>query len=346
MNNLPASFFPRALLLLSIIFVYASCAAAKSAEATEYLMGTRVFIRVAPCGRDAQADIQEIIQEIRRFDAAASAHRENSFPARLARDGEANFTNEEEKSILLPMLREAFAFARASGGAFDPFIGKLSKLWGFSSLAMRAEPPRADEIAQALAASGHQKLLRLDEDGMAVARHTELDLGAIAKGEMLDRAAARLYAWGYRRALLNFGGDVYVIGDRIDAEGEPWRIAVQHPRKAQAYLGVARIQDGAMATSADDERFFIHEGKRWHHILNPFTGLPASEAVSASVIGPRAALADALATALFVLGADRGLALLAQYPGYHALFVFMSNDILQERMSPGFADAAGWKAAE
>jgi len=340
----PPKYFVRPVLLCALLA--ASCAAEKSVETTEYLMGTRVYIRVAPCGRDTRADMREIIQEIRRFEDAVSAQKEGSFPSRLARAGEARFKNEEEKEILLPMLQEAFAAARASGGAFDPLIGRLAKLWGFSSPTMRAEPPGAEEIAQAIAAGGRQKLRSLDESGMAAAPGAELDLGAIAKGEILDRVAARLASWGYRQALLNFGGDVRVMGGRIGAEGEPWRIAVQHPRAAQKYLGVARMCDGALATSADNERFFMHLGKRYHHILNPATGMPASGAISVSVLGPRAALADALATALFVLGAERGPALLERYPGYHALFVVMADGALQERMSPGFADAAAWQKEE
>jgi len=334
-----------------LLCVCASCAS-ESAEAVEYLMGTRIEIRLARSPeRDAERDLRELIQDIRNFERIVSAQGEGSFPARLALDGAAYFKDEEEKSYLLPMLQAAFAMARASGGSFDPLIGSLTRLWGFSSLNMRDTPPGEEELARALAKSGYTNLLWLDERGMAVKNEAELDLGAIAKGEILDHAAARLLSWGYRQALLNFGGDVRVLGARIgaplascaprtghkQAEDGAWRIALRHPRDAQEHWKVLRIHDGAVVTSGDYERFFMYQGKRYQHILNPRDGLPAGGVASASVVGPRAALADALSTALFVMGVEPGLGLLTHFPEYHALFICLSNDILVEHASPGFA---------
>jgi thiamine biosynthesis lipoprotein len=321
--------------------LFVSCSPARGIEAVEYLMGTRILIRLAPCeGRNAREDIQAIIQEIRKFEYVVSAHREDSFCARLALHGEANFETEDEKEYLYPLLVEAFTLARASGGSFDPLIGRLTALWGFSSLALPAAPPLEEARTQALAASGQGRLLRLNESGMAVERGAALDLGAIAKGEILDRVAEELSSWGYRQALLNFGGDVRVLGPRISAKDEPWRVALQHPRKAQGYWEIVHIRGGAVATSGDYERYFLYQGERYHHILDPESGLPARRAVAASVLGPRAALTDALSTALFVLGAEDGLKLLTHFPDYHGMVVFLSNDTLIDQRSPGFAEFA------
>jgi thiamine biosynthesis lipoprotein len=327
--------------------------AAQSFEAVEYLMGTRILIRFAPIPeRDAEKDSLEIIDMIRSFERAAGADKEGSFCSRLApahgaayTSREVYFKNEEEKAYVYPMLLEAFALARASGGAFDPLLGNLTLLWGFSGDAMRSEPPGAEEISHALAASGYKNLLWLDERGMAVKNGARLDLGAVAKGEILDQVCAQLHAWGYRQALLNFGGDVRVMGSRVRTDGDAWRIALQHPRQAQGYWGIAHLREGAVATSGDYERFFTHKGKRYHHILDPASGLPAGAVVSASVLGPRAVLTDMLSTALFVMGAERGLTLLSypEYSEYHALFICASNETLYERMSPGFAEAAAWE---
>ena len=341
--------FVRPIIYLAAVCVFSallSCSSAQSIEAVDYLMGTRVLIRLTPSeGRDVREDIKAVLLAVRAFEHTTSAHREDSFPARLALHGEAAFESEDEKA-LYPLLGEAFALARASGGSFDPLLGGLTKLWGFSaSLALPVSPPADEERYRLVAVSGYEKLIRLDERGMAVTKGAALDLGAIAKGAILDRAAEMLLSWGYTQALLNFGGDVLVLGARAGTKDEPWRVALQHPRESQGYWGVVHMRGGAVATSGDYERYFMYDGERYHHILDPHTGLPARNAVSASVIGPRAALTDALSTALFVLGAERGFEMLAHFPEYHGLVVFLSNDVLIDRKSLGFVHAASWKPA-
>lgn len=155
--------------------------------------------------------------------------------------------------------------------------------------------------------------VELPSPGMA------LDLGGIAKGYAVDRARSILAAHGVRQALIVAGGNVYGLGS---APGNrPWKVAVQHPRAPEAVLGVIPARDTAVDTSGDYQRFFEQDGVRYHHILDPHTGYPARRSQSVTVTHPSAAWADALATACFVLGPERGAELIARVPGAAALFV-------------------------
>jgi thiamine biosynthesis lipoprotein len=145
-----------------------------------------------------------------------------------------------------------------------------------------------------------------------------VDLGAIAKGYAIDRALAVLRSFGITSAAINAGGDIGLLGSKQD---RPWRIGVQHPRQPGEVLVTIEARDRAVVTSGDYERFFERDGRRYHHLFDPHSGYPADRCQSVTVLAPNAMLADALATALFVLGPEAGLALLHDYPGVDALIV-------------------------
>ncbi|MCA9543427.1 MAG: FAD:protein FMN transferase, partial [Myxococcales bacterium] len=139
-------------------------------------------------------------------------------------------------------------------------------------------------------------------------------LGGIAKGYAIDKAAAVLKAHGLRAFIVDGGGDLFIAGEK--APGVPWTVGVQHPRADRVLLALP-ARDQAVVSSGDYERFFELGGRRYHHILDPKTGLPAGKSVAVTVRAPDATRADALATALFVLGPVEGLAL-AQAQGVDA----------------------------
>ncbi len=145
-----------------------------------------------------------------------------------------------------------------------------------------------------------------------------LDLGGVAKGWAADRAAARAMACGAWGVLVDAGGDLRMMGHR---PGAPWRIGVRHPREQGGILTVLEVEGGAVATSGDYERYFEHGGFRYHHLLDPRTGMPARGAVSVTVLCAHAWRADALATALFVMGPERAIAFAARTKGLEALVI-------------------------
>ncbi len=315
-------------------------------EVNDYQLGTHIAIRLVPVkGRDAAGDARAELAILREEGRTLDANRDDGLFAHLAERGEYRWVSPDERALVEPMLELGISLARKTDGAFDPALGTLSRLWGFSSLTPRREPPNGEELAQALGQAGWKRILRPGPDGFRVVPGTWIDLGGIAKGVLADRMAARLRRLGYRQGILDLGGNILVLGERPD--GGHWRVAVRHPRAGNRWLGMIQVRDRAVVTSGDYERFFIHNNTRYHHIVNPLTGYPADGVLSVTIVGPEAGIADALSTAMFVLGPERGLAVLQrEFPDYHALFVRGGKTGgLQIQASPGFAGATHWKPA-
>lgn len=214
-------------------------------------------------------------------------------------------------------------------GSFDPTIGSVSRLWGFWD---GAEPPPRDSIEQALAAVGLARYL-LGERGRGVV----FDLGGIAKGYAVDLAAQKLRGLGFRSAIINAGGDLSLVGKRPD--GRPWRIAIRHPRQRGTFIGYLDLEDVSVATSGDYEKYFIFDGRRYHHILDPRTGWPGHASASVTVVASGTCLSDALATGLFVMGPEMGLGAVEGWDGVEAVFVHADGDSLE--VSRGLAGSFG-----
>jgi len=146
-----------------------------------------------------------------------------------------------------------------------------------------------------------------------------LELGGLAKGFILDRAIAVLKNYLVRSAFINAGGDIALLGSRPD--GEPWKLGILHPRAEKKILAVLEASDRAVVTSGDYERHFDRDGIAYHHIIDPKAGKPARKLASVTVIAATAAEADALSTAIFVLGPSEGLVLIERMPGVEGVLV-------------------------
>ena len=201
------------------------------------------------------------------------------------------------------LLEKAAPLAERSGYRFDPAIGGLVRLWGFHA----DTPPQGPPPGEAALLDWRQHKPSLADlywdEGQVFSRNPalQLDFGAFAKGHALDQAIARLRALGIDNAIVNAGGDLRAIGRRAD---RPWRIGIRHPRAPGVLASLEIEGDESLFTSGDYERFFEYEGRRYHHILDPFTGRPATGITSVTVLHRDATTADAAATALFVAGAD------------------------------------------
>jgi thiamine biosynthesis lipoprotein len=268
-------------------------------------------------------------QEAARFDY----RREESSLRRLNTEGNARLEPE-----LAALLRTALDIATASGGAFDPTLLPVSSLWGFDE---GGRLPGQEKIREAMAKTGYQAV-SLDAGGKAaLPSGFGLDLGGIAKGAVVDLLAAELLASGRGDFLIEAGGDILVSG--LKEGGRPWVVAIRHPRRSDAVLGLLRLgaeaERTAVVTSGDYERYFEQDGVRYHHILNPATGAPARGLVSVTVIAPTCAEADGLATAAFVLGAEAGLRLLEERAHVEGLLVVKGPETdgrLTARVTSGF----------
>lgn len=238
----------------------------------------------------------------------------------------------------LDVLEQAVTMSELTGGAFDATIGPLVELWGFGAGDAPGRIPDSEVLDRLLSDAGFE-YLRLRESPPAVRRTrpgVQLDLSAIAKGYAVDRIWELLSEAGLAAYLVDVGGEVRTRGRRAD--GRNWSIGVENPEGTGVAEAVP-LRDAAIATSGDYRNFFEYEGRRYSHVLDPRTGWPVSHELTAvSVISSTTVMADALATALLVLGPETGLEL-AEHEQIAARLVVRSTDGLTVLRTPAFEAA-------
>jgi len=220
------------------------------------------------------------------------------------------------------VIERALFYAGISGGAFDPTVGPLVALWGIGGDDPRV--PTQTEIDTVLPLVNWRDV-ELDRERRSVFLRRPgmaLDLGGIAKGYAADEAAALIRKARLRRAIIDLGGNIMTFGVRQD--GQPWRVGIQDPLDNRgAYIGIVEVRDRTVVTSGVYERNFEADGVLYHHIFSPFDGYPAANGLlSVTIIADASIDADALSTAVFVMGFERGMALLESLEGIEGIFVF------------------------
>jgi thiamine biosynthesis lipoprotein len=280
--------------------------------------------------------IAAAVLEINRLDALMSNWVQTSDVSRInAVAGSGEWIDVAPETF--QVLTESAWIAEQSGGAFDITVGAFKGLWKFDEDNDGTIPKRADVLAR-LPYIDYRGVL-LDPAGRRarLARKGQsITLGGIAKGLVVDRAVAKLREAGLRDFLVQAGGDLYASGRHGDRD---WKVGIQDPRagtekgrSGDTSFALLTLSNSAFNTSGDYERFVIRDGRRYHHILDPRTGYPVEHTRSVTVLAATSFLADTLDTALFVLGADKGLALIARLPGVEAVIVDSSNQV---HTSPG-----------
>ena len=224
------------------------------------------------------------------------------------------------------VLDTSMTVFRQSRGAFDPALGALDILWGFSIQPPPTAPPSGQAIKRAMADA--HCLSHMANGWIRSSAACQLDFGGIAKGYIVDQGIRVLRQHDIRNAIINAGGNLRVLGSHGK---RAWHIGIKHPRRPASILGAIDLNDGeSISTSGDYEHFFIYKGKRYHHILNPETGWPSRGVQSATIVAPTGILSDAWSTALFVLG-PAGLPLVARL-GMDGLIVDAQGRL---HMTPG-----------
>jgi thiamine biosynthesis lipoprotein len=229
-------------------------------------------------------------------------------------------------SQTLEIVKKAVDIAEYTNGAYDPTIGPVIKLWGFSSQSAAPSIPPENKIREAIKLVNYKKIhidiskseIFLEEKGM------EIDLGGIAKGYAADMAVEVIKSKGIKTALVAVAGDIKGFG--LKPNGQPWNIGIQNPKTEEDVFATLHLKDTSISTSGDYQRFFVKDGQRYHHILDPETGYPASGIISISVIAPDGFMADGLSTGIFVLGPEKGIKLLESL-GLSGLIVDSSSEI-------------------
>lgn len=307
---LKRSFLYIFILVLAFVGIFISLRKGQELEAShssrQWLsMGTVAAFDFYGEGEADAADIvkgafEEVSRELSLFDSESALFC-------LNRDGALSFDFSSRTNFLF-VLSVAMEVARSSGGAFDPTINPLMRLWGFRKGVVEAELPSKDLLQSALGKVGYQYIsiatnqancveVRFLRPGM------ELDFGGIAKGYAVDLAYERLVMAGFTDFLINLGGNIRVCG--VPSQGRStWSIAIRDPASPDRTTGeIIELRSGeAVATSGSYERYVVIDGKEYSHIIDPRTGLPVERTDSVTVIAPSAILADALSTARFVNG--------------------------------------------
>jgi FAD:protein FMN transferase len=323
------------------MFLFVSCseeakppaAGARLVERVRPAMGAEVHISAWTADETtALGAFDAVFAEFERLESIMSVWREGSEvqrlnvaagqrPVRIGRD-------------LQRVLRDARQVSEWTNGKFDVTFGALSGLWKFDHdqdntipdpAAVRARLPLVDY--RALEVDEQAGTAFLTRAGMRV------HLGGIGKGYAIDRGAALLRDRGLRDFMIQSGGDLYVAGARGD---RPWRVAIRDPRgPVDRSIAALDLTDGTFSTSGDYERFFMKDGRRYHHILDPDLGEPARGCQSVTIVAESATVADGLSTGVFVLGPAAGLALIERLPHVEGVIVTDQGEIL---VSTGLKD--------
>jgi thiamine biosynthesis lipoprotein len=294
------------------------------------IMGTRVTVTLwhDDRARGEQA-IAAVLAEMRRIDAAWNP--DNPAGELAALNAGAARQPVRVSAEMLQVLARARDFGELTGGAFDVTFASVGHYYDYRAGAAPSDAQRRE----ALPAIDYRSVILDPVAGTVRYTHpgTRIDLGGIAKGHAIDCAVRVLREHGVAHASVSAGGDSYLLGDR---RGRPWLVGIKNPRGEQAAL-VLPLSDTALSTSGDYERYFIDpaSGERIHHILNPRTGRSAEGIASVSVLGPRGIDTDALSTSVFVLGVERGLALLNRLPGVDGVIIDRSGKVFySEGLAP------------
>jgi thiamine biosynthesis lipoprotein len=290
-------------------------------QGEQAIMGTAIRVELWAAQRSqAQAAIAAVMDEMHRIDRAMSPHKPESELSRInahAADGPVPVSDEMAR-----LIDRALAFSRLSGGAFDITYAGVGHLYDYR----QGIRPGDEQIEQARAAVGY-RYLELDAAAQTVRfarRGVRIDLGGFAKGHAVDNAAAILARHGIAHAVVSAGGDSRVLGDR---RGRPWTIAIRHPRRRDQVVAVLPLEDTALSTSGDYERFFEQDGRRHHHVIDPATGRSPDGVHSVTILAPDGLTAEAWSKTLFVLGVQKGLPLLETQPGLDAVVVDAAGNL-------------------
>lgn len=290
------------------------------------LMGTLVQVTLMdgdetgyePAAEAAFAEIARLEKLLSSYDPASDV----SLISKAAGDRAVKVAPE-----VVEVVVRALEISRLSSGAFDPTVGALARAWGYSG--EKGFVPSKEEVAKLLPLVDYTSVVvdETDSTVMLKKKGMVLNLGGVAKGYIVGKAIAALKARGMRRGIIHAGGDMTVFqSNGGNNGGEPFVIGIQHPREKKL-LGELLITNGAVATSGDYERFFMKDGVRYHHILDPETGFPARRSRSATVTSIDPTQADALSTAAFVMGPSAGLAMIEKIEGAQALIVDTDGNI-------------------
>jgi thiamine biosynthesis lipoprotein len=289
-------------------------------------MGTVVEITLIGEEEESEKASLRAFQEIKRIEQLMSPWIGSSDVSRVNRLAGKEWVKVSPETI--DVVKKAQEISELSEGGFDITVGPLTQLW--RTAREKGIPPSAGDVKEKLDLVNFRNVM-MDREGKILLKKKgmAIDLGGIAKGYAVDRAFELLRSLGIKNLIVNAGGDLRAGGSKTD---QPWTIGIQDPRVSQKVMARLPISEAAIATSGDYEKFFTYQGKRYHHIFNPRDGFPTEGCQSVTVVCKDGITADGLATAVFVLGPEKGYSLCQSLEGVECLIIDKDGKI---KFSPG-----------
>jgi thiamine biosynthesis lipoprotein len=309
-------------LSFAVISLSAAAAHADWHHREAAIMGTRIAVELwHDDAIEAGKAMEAVLDEMRRVDALMSHYKPESQLSQINQRAALGPVRVDAELALL--IDRAGKLSELSDGAFDITYASVGYLYDYRA----HKRPTDEQISAGLGAVSWRHVI-VDLQASTV-RYTQpgvrIDLGGIAKGYAVDRAIAILRSLGVEHASVTAGGDTMIMGDRF---GRPWVVGIQHPDGPGKVIARIPMVDAAISTSGDYERYFDEDGKRYHHIINPRTGRSVGEVRSVTIIGPDATTTDGLSTSVFVMGPERGIALIERLGDVDAVIVKSDGKVL------------------
>lgn len=295
----------------------------------EAIMGTAIHVELwCDDAQNGVRAIDAVMREMHRIDHAMSPYKTASELSRINRDAEKSAVHISAE--MFSLLERAQAFSEISNGAFDLSYAAVGRLYDYRL----GKTPTAQELQKARQAVGYRHVVldsrkqtvRFAKPGMCI------DLGGFAKGYAVDNAADLLRQHGIKHANVSAGGDSRAIGDR---RGRPWSIGVRDPRNPAKVIAILPLEDTSISTSGDYERYFEKNGVRFHHLIDPATGMSPDQVRSVTILGDDGLTTEAYSKCVFVLGVEKGLRLVESHAGLDAVIVDAEGVL---HYSTGFLD--------
>jgi thiamine biosynthesis lipoprotein len=279
------------------------------------MMGTEISVYLWHDDSAAgQAAVEAVFEEATRIDELMSTYKEDSLISRINRDAAKGPVAAGDE--LYGLILRSLDISVLTLGAFDVTYDSVGQHYDFRE----RRRPNASTVEDELQSIDY-RLIKMHPDTRSIEFEREgvrINLGGIAKGYTVEQGVNILRRLGVTNAIVTAGGDSRLLGDR---RGKPWIVGVKNPRKDGEVAVRIPLENEAISTSGDYERFFDEDGIRYHHIIRPETGLPADGVHSATIVGPDAVITDALSTSVFVMGVDKGLRLIGTLPDYEGIVI-------------------------
>lgn len=311
-----------------ILLIFCNANAQIAVKRDTVLMGSRFDITIlAADSTSAEKNINQVIDEITRIENLISEWKPSSQVSEVNRNAGIKAIKVDKE--LFDLTKRALAFSEITNGAFDISIAAMDKIWKFDGSMEKL--PSQEILLKAIEKVGYQNIELNEKESTIFLKLTgmKIGFGATGKGYAADQGRLLMQQLNANAGIVNASGDMATWGTQPDKS--PWRIGITNPMNAKKSLKIIEVNNAAITTSGNYEKYVEFNDKRYSHIINPKTGMPASGLISVTVIGENVETANGLSTSIMVLGHEKGLELLKNYPNYACLILTDEGNIKRSK---------------